>query len=53
MERFCARVVDEGRGQSWELRMSSREHERRTAKIVALTMGGLFVVIYALNAITF
>jgi len=33
--------------------MSPREHEKRIARIAALLMGGLFVVIYALNAITF
>jgi len=33
--------------------MNSRQSERRAARIMALTMGGLFVTILALNAFTF
>jgi len=33
--------------------MNSRQSERKAARIMALTMGGLFITILALNAITF
>jgi hypothetical protein len=51
-ERFLLDMVDASRGQ-FEVSMNPREHDSRIARITALTMGGLFIVIYALNAITF